>query len=382
MAADGRRVLMTADTVGGVWQYALELSRALIARGDEVVLATFGGMPGTAQQQEAAALPGLTLLPSELKLAWMCAPWDDVARGADWLATLARQVRPDVVHLNDFSHGDLAWDAPVLTVAHSCVLSWWRAVHGTAAPDTWERYAAHVRASLRAADLVVAPTQAMLDAACLHYGPLQNTRVIHNGRSIPVAAEGAGGDAAPMVLAAGRVWDAAKNLRALAAVAPRLSWPVCIAGADRSPDGDRIELPNVRLLGQLSSGDLAPWFAQAPIYALPARYEPFGLTALEAALSGCALVLGDIDSLREVWGDAAMFVPPDDEDALAAALQALIDDPDLRARQASRARERAARYTPGAMVQGYRDAYAELVAAHVARRATEPERAVAAGGAR
>lgn len=380
MTADGRRVLMTADTVGGVWQYALELSRVLAAGGDDIVLATFGGMPTPAQQHEAAAIRGLTLLPSDLKLAWMCAPWDDVARGADWLATLADQVRPDVVHLNDFSHGDLAWGAPVLTVAHSCVLSWWQAVHDTAAPDTWGRYAAHVRASLRAADLVVAPTQAMLDATCAHYGPLPHTRVIHNGRSLPAPAPGPGVDETPMVLAAGRVWDAAKNLRALAAVAPRLSWPVCIAGADRSPDGDRIELPNVRLLGQLSSDDLAPWFARAPIYALPARYEPFGLTALEAALSGCALVLGDIDSLREVWGDAAMFVPPDDEDALAAALQALIDDPALRARQAALARARAARYTPGVMADGYRAAYSELVQAHAAR-ATAPPLVAAAGGA-
>jgi glycogen(starch) synthase len=382
MAADGRRVLMTADTVGGVWQYALELSRALIARGDEVVLATFGGMPSAAQHREAAAIPGLTLLPSDLKLAWMCAPWDDLARGAEWLATLSDQVRPDVVHLNDFSHGDLAWDAPVLMVAHSCVLSWWQAVHGTAAPGTWDRYAAHVRASLRAADLVVAPTAAMLDAACRHYGPLRHTRVIHNGRSQPAPAAGTAVDEAPMILAAGRVWDSAKNLGALASVAPRLSWPVVIAGADRSPDGDRIELPNVRLLGQLSSEELAPWFARAPVYALPARYEPFGLTALEAALSGCALVLGDIDSLREVWGDAAIFVPPDDEDALAAALQALIDDPELRARQAARARARAARYTPDAMADGYRDAYSALIAAHAARGAAAPALAAAAGGAR
>lgn len=381
MAAERRRVLMTADTVGGVWQYALELSRGLIAHGDEVVLATFGGMPSEGQQREAAAVEGLTLLPSDLKLAWMCAPWDDVARGAEWLATLSRQVRPDVVHLNDFSHGDLAWDAPVLMVAHSCVLSWWQAVHGTAAPDTWERYAAHVRTSLRAADLVVAPTQAMLDAACHHYGPLQRTRVIHNGRSLPQPAAGAAVDTSPMILAAGRVWDAAKNLGTLASVAPGLPWPVVIAGADRSPDGDRIELPNVRLLGQLSSEDLAPWFAQAPIYALPARYEPFGLTALEAALSGCALVLGDIDSLREVWGDAALFVDPDDADALAATLQALIDDPALRARQAALALARAARYTPGAMADGYSDAYATLVAEHGARAGAAPPMA-AAGGAR
>ena len=64
------------------------------------------------------------------------------------------------------------------------------------------------------------------------------------------------------------------------------------------------------MLGRLSAGELADWYARAAIYALPARYEPFGLSALEAALSGCALVLGDIPSLREIWGDAALFVPP------------------------------------------------------------------------
>jgi hypothetical protein len=45
---------------------------------------------------------------------------------------------------------------------------------------------------------------------------------------------------------------------------------------------------------------------------LPARYEPFGLSVLEAALSGCALVPGDIASLRGNWDGVAEFVCPDD----------------------------------------------------------------------
>ena len=62
--------------------------------------------------------------------------------------------------------------------------------------------------------------------------------------------------------------------------------------------------------------------ARAAIYALPAHYEPFGLSILEAAMSGCALVLGDIPSLREIWGDAAVFVHPDNRDAVARCLAA------------------------------------------------------------
>ena len=48
---------------------------------------------------------------------------------------------------------------------------------------------------------------------------------------------------------------------------------------------------------------------EAAIFAAPAHYEPFGLGILEAAASGCALVLGDIASLRENWDGAAVFLP-------------------------------------------------------------------------
>src|SRR5690606_33581318 len=169
---------------------------------------------------------------------------------------------------------------------------------------------------------------------------------IANGRSRMGSARA---QREPLVLAAGRLWDEGKNIAALTAVAPRLPWPVFIAGADRHPDGGRIEQPNVRLLGQLPSDALASWFARAAIYALPARYEPFGLSALEAALGGCALVLGDIPSLREVWGDCAVFVPPEDHDALEASLRRLMDDDALRRAYAARAAERASRYTPASM---------------------------------
>ena len=72
-----------------------------------------------------------------------------------------------------------------------------------------------------------------------------------------------------------------------------------------------------RELSDAGSVETAPFTA---IYASPARYEPFGLGVLEAALSSCALVLGDSPTLREPWSDAALFVPPDDHDALLTAL--------------------------------------------------------------
>ncbi|WP_255516211.1 glycosyltransferase family 4 protein [Luteimonas suaedae] len=357
---------MTTDTVGGVWQYALELCRQLTARGDQVLLATMGAEPSRAQRGDAESIEHLQLECSGYRLIWMKAPWPDIERAGHWLRALAHEFRPDVVHLNDYAHGDLPWTAPVLMVGHSCVLSWWRAVHGTPVPPEWQRYRRRVRAGLQAADLVVAPTRGMLRALQRHYGPLAATRVIANGRSRTRVGEVR---QTPLVFAAGRLWDEAKNVRTLADIAPRLPWPVCIAGSERHPDGGQALLPNVRLLGQLPEAKLRSWCSRASIYALPARYEPFGLSPLEAAQAGCALVLGDIPTLREVWGDAAVFVAPDDHEALAREILRLIVEPAVRRDYAARARRRAQRYTPQAMADGYCAAYAELLQGRARPRA-------------
>lgn len=372
MAAERQplRILMTADTVGGVWQYALELARQLCAGGDEVVLAALGPLPDEAQRRQAAAIPGLVLHAHACRLLWMEDPWEDVQRAGEWLLALEARVRPHVVHLNDFGAGALPWRAPVLLVGHSCVLSWWRAVHGGAPPAHWQRYAQAVGDALEAADLVIAPSRAMLQALHAHYGFATAAAVIHNGcqrAPLPDLPR------QPRILAAGRLWDEAKNILALARVAPALPWPVRLAGQASAPGGASAALAGVQLLGMLDRQALAREMAQAAIYALPARYEPFGLSALEAAQAGCALVLGDIPSLREVWREVAVFVPPHDDAALQAALQRLIGQPPLRLRMAALARERAARYCPATMAAAYRRRYRQLAGGiHRVRPAAAP----------
>jgi glycosyltransferase involved in cell wall biosynthesis len=119
-----------------------------------------------------------------------------------------------------------------------------------------------------------------------------------------------------------------------------------------------------RPLGLISSNAVATWMARAAIYAFPARYEPFGLSVLEAAHSGCALVLGDIPSLRENWSGAARFVPPDDADQLETVLRELIERPAERQAMGRAARARAAAFTPEQHVSAYRSLYLEVVTTH------------------
>jgi glycosyltransferase involved in cell wall biosynthesis len=356
------RILMTTDAVGGVWDYSLELCRGLRGHDISVVLATMGPRPRADQREAAQSLDHVTLCESEFRLEWMESPWGDVARAGDWLLSLEEEFAPDLVHLNGYAHGALPWRAPVLMVGHSCVLSWWEALHGEHAPAACERYREAATAGLRAASLVAAPTQTMLAALQRHYGPLAATTVIPNGRDSAQFACGPKREA--FVLSVGRLWDEAKNVDALAAIAPELPWPVRVAGDATAPDGRRCEFAGLEMLGHCLRPALRQLYAQAAIYALPARYEPFGLSVLEAALSGCALVLGDIPSLRETWGGAAVFVKPNRPGDLRDAILTLIDDPLGRARLAACARARAAHFTPDRMTARYLAACRRVSSGH------------------
>jgi glycogen synthase len=352
------KVLMTADPVGGVWTYAIDLARALGEEGVEVALATMGGLPSSAQRRDALSIATLSLYESEYRLPWMEHPWEDVRAAGDWLLELSARVAPDVVHLNEPVHAALAWDAPVVAVGHSCVLSWWQAVWNGPAPALWSRYRAEMTRGLTNADEVVAPSAWMLQQLRRYYG-VRDGRVIPNGREHSRCEPET---KAALVFAAGRVWDPAKNLMALDQVAEGLLWPVYVAGEPRHPADNRaLTADHLHLLGRLSSCEVAAWLRQASIYAFPARYEPFGLSIVEAARAGCALVLGDLPTLREQWGGRAVFVAQDEPAMLRLAIESLIDNPDLRHALAMRARRHALTLSPRRMALAYLGLYSELL---------------------
>jgi glycosyltransferase involved in cell wall biosynthesis len=340
---------MTADTVGGVWTYALELADALAPLGVEVHLATMGRQLDGVQREQLAASAVAALYESSFALEWQDEPWHDLDRAGSWLLELESEMLPDVVHLNGYVHGCLPWRTPVVVVAHSDVLSWWEAVKHRPAPATWERYRAGVQAGLRAAAAVCAPTQAVLDDLRRHYRFGTPSFVVHNGRT---AGPYVAGVKERFVLGSGRFDDEAKNGAALRRARRGSAWPVVLIGEGTS-------------LGRRSPEEVQSFVERAAVFASPARYEPFGLAILEAALAGCALVLGDVRSLRELWGSAALYVPPGDDEAIASALRLLQRDDDLRRELGERASRRAERYSAAAMAEGYLSVYERV-------RAPEP----------
>ena len=355
-----KKVLMTADTVGGVWTYAVELIRAFQDYKIQVLLATMGRPISDVQRDDLRGLENVEMAESTYGLEWMDDPWADVHAAGKWLLRVEREFEPDIVHLNSYAHAALPWVAPKVVVGHSCVLSWWRGVKGEHAPKSWRIYREQVQAGLRAADLVIAPTGAMLNCLVENYGHFPAGRVIPNGRRLdlyqPRAKEN-------FILSAGRLWDEAKNVRAVCACSFNLPWPVCIAGETEFHGAGGLnpsESENIRILGRLSERAMLDQMARARIFAHPAKYEPFGLSVLEAALSGCALVLGDVPSLRENWSNAALFVDPNDCEQLQRALLRLIHDAAERESWARSARERARQFDIHFTAMRYIETYESL----------------------
>ncbi len=164
------RILMTADAVGGVWQYTVDLVRQLAASGAEVLVAVLGPAPSDDQRKELRALDHVELAEGSFALEWEPNSWAEVDASGRWLLELNSRFSPDLIHLNGYTHATLPFRRPVVVVAHSCVYSWWRNVLNTAPDPEWDEYRRRVTAGLAAADAVVAPSEFMAGEIQREYG--------------------------------------------------------------------------------------------------------------------------------------------------------------------------------------------------------------------
>ncbi len=99
-----------------------------------------------------------------------------------------------------------------------------------------------------------------------------------------------------------------------------------------------------RLIPHQRTAQIASLYARASILAMPSRWEGFGLTGLEAMAAGTPVVASSVGSLPEVLGDAALFAPAADAEAMAEHLRRLLHDEDLAEQQRTRGRARAAQF--------------------------------------
>jgi len=363
-------VLVTADTMSGAWTYTRELVTGLVTRGVRVTLVSFGEIPLPEQTAWMDRLHGLDYRPTAFRLEWMQEAEEDLPESTAFLAALVHELRPDVLHLNQFCYGDLPVDVPRIIMAHGDLITWTYAVHERAPrpapPMTWYRNA--VVRGITSADAVVAPSSWMLERIQQCYARPERGEVIYPGRNPIFFNPYVSKD--DCVLAVGRLVDASKQVFLLTQHTHPV--PVCIVGAEQTVPVPRVPIradvklsidqTSVAIRGPQTEAQLRALYSRASIYAATARYEPLGMPALEAAFSRCAIVANDIPSFREIWGDAALYFRTNDAASLADSIRRLNGDPSMRRAYAELAYARAReRFTTKRMIEDLLQLYRSLI---------------------
>ena len=361
-------VLVTADTLSGVWTYTRELVTGLVSRGVRVTLVSLGDIPLPDQTSWMDNLHGLEYRPTAFRLDWMHEAQQDFSDSSAYLATLTAELKPDLLHLNHMCYGSLPVKVPRIVVAHGDLISWWKAVHGHSPKESrWLNwYREVVTRGLAKATAVVSPSRWMQESIRTCYTRPKLETVIYNGRNPIFFNPYVSKD--DSVLAVGRLCDAGKQVSLLTQHLHPL--PVCIVGTEAPP----LKIPiradvklntavaSLALRGPQTEAQLRNLYSRATVFAATSRYEPFGISAVEAALSRCVIVANDIPSFREIWDDAALYFHSNDASSLARTIRELSEKPDLCRNYATRAYQRAReRFTAKRMIDEYLQLYSGLI---------------------
>jgi glycosyltransferase involved in cell wall biosynthesis len=260
-------------------------------------------------------------------------------------------------------------------------------------PHTFPRrgrwfHARGIAAAARHADLVITVSNAAADELVAHT-PIARAciRVVHNGvdqREVPDrevaatrAALGLGED--PYVLWVGTL-EPRKNLPTLLAAfrevvaATDLRHRLLIVGPtgwrenNEVAQAARLLGDRVRFVGAVRGDQIAAVYRGADLFAFPSRHEGFGLPVLEAMAQRRAVVAADIPAIREIAGDAATLIAPDDVDLWAGALTWLLRAPAVRSELGERGRDRAAQFSWDRCAAGTRAVYAEAIGGAILSR--------------
>jgi glycosyltransferase involved in cell wall biosynthesis len=277
-----------------------------------------------------------------------------------------RRLGPTVVHVNLKS----PWDCPYGILAALLLRVPYVLVEHSLYPETGRLRRRFARfAARRAAAVVAVGERSARELERLLDLPPGAARTIHNGLPDLDAEREAHPPATHVVGCVGRL-DHEKAYDTLLRALPHVDANAVIVGD--GPERGRLEQlaaelgisDRVRFLGW--SDDPRRHLASFTVFCLPSRpgTESFPLTIVEAMLAGLPVVATTVGSVAEavVDGETGLLVPPDEPEALAAALRRLLRDPALRESMGRRGRQRArASFTVEHMVEGYERLYREIL---------------------
>ena len=240
------------------------------------------------------------------------------------------------------------------------------------------------RAALEYADRIIAVSAQMREDVLAHFSvDAERVRIIHNGVDTEAFRRTERRDALdrhgvrpPYVLFVGRISEQ-KGIFHLLEAAAGLPADTQLVLCASSPDTDELEArlgaavaqhPRVRWLNaMLPREDVVQLYSHAALFVCPSVYEPFGLINLEAMACGTPVVATSVGGIREVvvHDETGWLVPPADPAALAAAMRALLAQPERAAAFGRAGRRRVeAQFSWERIAERTLEVYREAIAAH------------------
>jgi len=367
------------DVYGGAGVHVEYLARALAGLVDVTVHCQGADRPGAIAHRPwehlARANQALQVISTDLSMAAATAG-ADLVHSHTWYASLAG-------HLSALLHG-----IPHVVTAHSLEpLRPWKAeqLGGGYAISSWCE-----RTAIEAAAAIIAVSNGMRADILMTYPAVLPDRVhvVHNGIDAQQYAPDPGREVLdrygiqpgrPSVVFVGRV-TRQKGLQVLLRAAPRIAptaqLVLCAGQADTPELQDQVSALAAQLgasradviwiPGMLAKHEVIQILSHATVFACPSLYEPLGIVNLEAMACGTAVVASAVGGIPEVVQDGrtGLLVPPDDEEALADAINALVDDPARAAEFGARGRARAvAEFSWDTIAAQTADLYASLTQA-------------------
>lgn len=341
-------ILLTSDAVGGVWTYTLALAQALQRLHVSCTILVLGPAPSSAELKRARSI-GLNIICEQAPLEWTASSESDLQQSASIIEAVARKCSAQSIHLHSPAFAAFNPQIPCVAVNHSCVATWWHVMRQGPLPEDLAWRAELNRMGMLTCDELIVPSQSYAQLVQEVYDLPKLPLVIHNG--IEIESTRSCRNSAAFIFCAGRLWDEAKNIASLDEIAGLMHHEIHVAGALASPLGGDVGFHHLHSMGNCSWQVVQALLALQPIYISPALFEPFGLSVLEAASHGCALVLNDIPTFRELWEGAAIFVDLADQAYVSKLLEALLEDVPRCQEMGDIARRHASRYSLQACAQ-------------------------------
>ena len=264
--------------------------------------------------------------------------------------------RPDVVHLHMSSHGSFVRKALMVWTARAVRVPVVVHVHGSEFDAFHDRLPAPLRAVVRSTleqSAVVVALGERWGRRLSAIAPAARVVNVPNGVCVP-AVRPEPPTRAPRVVFLGEIGERKGAFVLLEAWAKIAAEPDVLGVARLTLAGDRgtararadaVERgvgASVEVRGWLSPTEAAELLAGADVFVLPSRSEGQPMAVLEAMAHGLCVVASDVGGIPEMLDDggSGLLVPPDDVDALVAALRRVLTDASLRARLGAAARKR------------------------------------------